>query len=58
MKEKGENESGGNVKESVGKEFELVWACGAKRGALRMTDGDGSTSIRKEEEKMVGQSEE
>ena len=39
----------------------MVWACDAKRGTLRMKEGDGNESTgakeqRKTYEKMVGQS--
>ena len=34
-KNKRDNESGGNHKESAGKEVEVVWACDEKRGTLR-----------------------
>ena len=48
-KNKRDNESGGNHKESPGKEFEVVWACNEKRGTLRRKEGDrnGSTGRRK-----------
>ena len=36
----------------------MVWACYAKRGALRRKKGDGNGSTRKEgERKVVGQCE-
>ena len=38
--QKGDNESGGNPKESTGKEVEMVWACDEKRGALRRKEGE------------------
>ena len=34
-KNKRDNESGGNHKESTGKNVEVVWTCDAKRGKLR-----------------------
>ena len=37
-----DNESGRNLKESIGKEVEVMWACEAKRGALCRKDGDES----------------
>ena len=44
-----DNKSGGNRKESPGKEIEVVWACDEKRGILRRKEGDGSESTRKKE---------
>ena len=52
-----DNESGGNRKESPGKEVEVLWACDEERGALRREEGDGSESTREKEERKVGQSE-
>ena len=48
-KNKRDNESGVNHKESTGKEVEVVWACGEKRGTLRRKEGDG-IEIRGEKE--------
>ena len=39
----GSEESGGNCKESTGKEVEVEWACDEKRESLRRKEGDGST---------------
>ena len=44
MKNKKDNESGGNCKETPGKEVEVVWACDEKRGSLRRKAGDGNES--------------
>ena len=41
-KNKGDNESGRNRKESPGKEVEVVWASNEKRGALCRKEGDGN----------------
>ena len=38
------NGSGGNRKETPGKEVEMVRACDEKRGALRRKYGDGNES--------------
>ena len=35
-----DNESGENLKESPKKEVEVVWACDAKRRAIRRQEGD------------------
>ena len=35
-----DNESGEHLKESPRKEVEVVWACDAKRRAIRRMDGD------------------
>ena len=40
----------GNRKESSGKEFEVVWACDVKIGALRRKEGDGNESRMEKEE--------
>ena len=42
LKNKRDNESGGNRKENPRKEGEVVWACDEKRGALRRKKGDGN----------------
>ena len=41
-KNKMDNESGGNHKESPAREVKVVWACGEKRGALRRKEGGGN----------------
>ena len=46
-KNKGERGSGGNRKESPGKEVEVVWACVEKRGTLRRKEGDGNRNTTK-----------
>ena len=38
----GDNESGGNGKESTGKKVEVVWACDAKKGTPHREEGDGN----------------
>ena len=48
-----DNESGGNHKESPGKEVEMVWACEEKRGALRRKEGDGNESTGEKEERKT-----
>ena len=45
--------SGGNRKDSSGKEVEVVWACDEKRGALRRKDGDGIEITREKEERKT-----
>ena len=50
-KNNGDNELGGNRKESPGKEVEVVWACDAKRGTLHRKEGDGNESTREKEER-------
>ena len=44
LKNKRDNESGGNHKESTGKKVEVVRACDAKRGTLRRKEGNGNES--------------
>ena len=51
IKKKGDNESGGNHKESTGKKVEVVWACDEKRGILRRKEGDGNEGTGEKEEK-------
>ena len=51
LKNKRDNESGGNHKESPGKEVEMVWACDEKRGTLRRKDVDGHESTGEKEER-------
>ena len=43
-----DNKSGRTLKESRGKEVEVVWACDEKRGTLRRKEGDGNESTMKE----------
>ena len=50
---KRDNESGENHKESTGKQFEVVWACHAKRGTLRRKEGDGNESTGEKEERKT-----
>ena len=50
---KGDNESGGNHKESTAKKVEVVWACDAKRGTLRRKEGDGTESTGEKEERKT-----
>ena len=52
-KNKRDNESGGNHKESTGKKVEVVWACYSKRGTLRRKDGNGDESTGEKEEKKT-----
>ena len=40
-KNKRDNESGGNHKESTGKKVEVVWACDEKRGTIPLGLGYG-----------------
>ena len=47
--------SGRNLKESTGKQVELVWAYAVKRGALRRKEGDGNRSTREKEVRMFRQ---
>ena len=49
-KNKRDNESGGNHKESPGKKVEVVWACDEKRGRLCRKEGDGNESTWEKEE--------
>ena len=53
LKNKRDNESGGNHKESTGKKVEVVWACGAKRGTLRRKEGDGNESTGAKEQRKT-----
>ena len=48
-----DNESGGNQKESPGKEVEVVWACDEKRGTLRRKEGDRNESTREKEQRKT-----
>ena len=50
LKNKKDNESGGNHKESPGKEVEVVWACNEKRETLHRKEGDGNESTGEKEE--------
>ena len=50
---KRDNESGGNHKESPGKEVEVVWACDEKRGTLSRKEGDGNESTGEKEERKT-----
>ena len=50
-KNKRDNESGGNHKESPGNEVEEVWAFGEKRGTLRRKEGDGNEGTDEMEER-------
>ena len=52
-KNKRDNESAGNHKESTGKKVEVVWACDAKRGTLRRKEGDGNESTGQKEERKT-----
>ena len=47
------NESGGNHKESTGKNVEVVWECDAKRGTLCREEGDGNESAGEKEERKT-----
>ena len=49
----GDNESGGNHKESPGKEVEVVWACDGKRGTLRRKEGYVNESTGEKEERKT-----
>ena len=44
LKNKGDEENGENRKETPGKMVEVVWACDAKKGALRRKEGNGNES--------------
>ena len=50
-KNKRDNESGGNHKESTGKKVEV--ACDANRGTLRRKEGDGNESTGEKEERKT-----
>ena len=50
-KNKRDNESGRNHKESTGKKVEVVWGCNEKRGTLRMKKGVSNESTGEKEEK-------
>ena len=50
---KRDNESGGNRKESQGKEVQVVMACDEKRGTLRRKEGDGNGSTSEKEERKT-----
>ena len=52
-KNKRDNESGGNHKESPGKEVEVVWACDEKRGILRRKEGDVNEGTGEKEERKT-----
>ena len=52
-KNKRDNESGGNHKESPGKEVEVVWACDEKRGTLRRKECDANESTGEKEERKT-----
>ena len=52
-KNKRDNESGGNHNESTGKKVDVVWACAAKRGTLRMMEGDGNERTGEKEERKI-----
>ena len=52
-KNKRDNESGGNHKESTGKTVEVVRACDAKRGTLRRKEGNGNESTGEKEERKT-----
>ena len=47
------HQSGGNCKESPGKEVEVVWECDEKRRTLRRKEGDGNESTREKEERKA-----
>ena len=49
----GDNDSGGNHKESPGNADEVVWACDEKRGARRRKEGDGNESTGEKEERKT-----
>ena len=49
----GDNERGGNGKESTGKEVEVVWACDEKRGALRRKESDVNDSTGEKKERST-----
>ena len=53
LKNKRDNKSGGNHKESTGNKVEVVWACDAKRGTLRRKKGDGNESTGEKEERKT-----
>ena len=52
-KNKKANKSGGNHKESPGKDVEVVWACDEKRGTLRRKEGNGNESTGEKEERKT-----
>ena len=52
-KNKRDNESGGNHKESTGKKVAVAWACDAKRGTLRRKEGDRNESTGEKEERKT-----
>ena len=52
-KNKGDNDSGGNRIESLGKDVEVVLASDEKRGALRRKEGDGNEGTREMEERKA-----
>ena len=53
LKNKRDNESRGNHKESTGKKVEVVWACDEKRVTLRRKDVDGNESTWEKEERKT-----
>ena len=54
LKNKRDNESGGNHKEITGKKVEVVWACEEKiRGILCRKEGDGNESTGEKEERKT-----
>ena len=44
---------GGNLKDSPGKDVEVVWGYDEKRAALRRKEGDGNESAREKEERKA-----
>ncbi len=46
-------ENGGHLKESPGKEVEVVWTCDEKRGTLRRKEGDGNESTGEKKERKA-----
>ena len=53
LKNRRDNESGVNHKESTGKKVEVAWACDEMRGTLRGKDGDGDESTGEKEERKT-----
>ena len=52
-KNKGDNDSGGNSKETPGKEVEVLRACDEKRGVLCRKEGARNESTREKEDRKT-----
>ena len=50
---RGTTKEGEITKKRTGKKVEVVWACDAKRGTLRMKEGNGNESTGEKEERKT-----